>query len=334
MACRQQYLLLLQLTPLIWLALAAAAAAASGAKSDCPQSCGNNVSIPFPFGIGDECHIGEPWFNLSCNDSFNPAKPFWGDLEILNISLQGQLTFSSPVAKDCYNRSGETEGYDVSIELDDDAPFTLSSTRTIFAAIGCDSQAYIYPFIDRNDATGCLSTCQGMGMVENKSCSGIGCCQASIPSGVKNLVMRVRSFYNHSKVLDFNPCSYAFLIDKDHFEFSVDDLSVNTRYERDEPVQVVLDWTIANQTCETARRDAKTFACKSENSLCNDTDHGYRCYCRGGYRGNPYLNGGDGCVGMISTNAMKMSTVAEKKYVKTQMEVITASAALTNLWHI
>ncbi|RWR76958.1 wall-associated receptor kinase 2-like protein [Cinnamomum micranthum f. kanehirae] len=189
MACRQQYIYCcFSFTPLIWLALAAAAAAASGAKSDCPQSCGNNVSIPFPFGIGDECHIGEPWFNLSC----------------------------SPVAKDCYNRSGETEGYDVSIELDDDAPIhTLKHPYHIRKAIGCDSQAYIYPFIDRNDATGCLSTCQGMGMVENKSCSGIGCCQASIPLGCQEL-----------GDASWMICRF------------------NTRYERDEPVQVVLDWTI------------------------------------------------------------------------------------------
>ncbi|RWR76962.1 WAK-like protein [Cinnamomum micranthum f. kanehirae] len=303
MACRQQYLLLLQLTPLIWLALAAAAATASGAKSDCPQSCGNNVSIPFPFGIGDECHIGEPWFNLSCNDSFNPAKPYWGDLEILNISLQGQLTFSSPVAKDCYDRSGETEVYDAFIELDDDGPFTISSTRTIFTAIGCDTKAYIGPSKGADYTTGCMSICRGKGMVVNNSCSGIGCCQASIPSGVKNVEMFLNSYYNHSRVLDFNPCSYAFLIDKDQFKFTINDLLVNNRYERDQQVPAVLDWRIANQTCKIARRNAKTFACKSENSFCNDTDGlGYRCDCKQGYRGNPYLTEADGCVDIDECN--------------------------------
>ncbi|RWR76957.1 putative wall-associated receptor kinase-like protein 16 [Cinnamomum micranthum f. kanehirae] len=302
MACRQQDLLLLQLTPLIWLALAVAAAAASGAKSGCPEKCGD-VSIPFPFGIGDRCHIGMPWFNLSCNGSSNPAKPYWGALEILNISLQGQLTFSSPVAEDCYNRSGNTESYYVFIGLDDDAPFTLSSTRTIFTAIGCDTEAYIYPFMDRNDTTGCLSICEGKRMVVNNSCSGIGCCQASIPSGVKKLRMEVDSFHNHSRVLEFNPCSYAFLIDKDHFEFSDKDMIVKNKYERDIPVPVVVDWKIANETCETARRDEKTFACKSENSICNDTDGlGYRCDCKQGYRGNPYLTGGDGCVDIDECN--------------------------------
>ncbi|XXG55054.1 hypothetical protein AAC387_Pa03g2787 [Persea americana] len=292
MACRQQYLLLLQLTPVIWLA----AAAASGAKSSCPQKCGD-VSIPFPFGIGDGCNIGEPWFDLSCNSSVNPAKPYWGELEILNISLQGQLTFNSPVAEDCYNRSGSTESYNVSIQLYEDGPFTLSSTRTIFVAIGCDTDAYIYPFMDRTDATGCRSICEGKGMVVNNSCSGIGCCQASIPSGVKNLAMRVGSSGDHSRVLDFNPCSYAFLIDKNHFEFSVKDLYVNSKYERSIPVPVVVDWKIANETCERARRDAKTWACKSKNSICNNTDDGpgYRCYCKPGYRGNPYLTRGDDC---------------------------------------
>ncbi|RWR76954.1 WAK-like protein [Cinnamomum micranthum f. kanehirae] len=271
MACRQQYLLLFQLTPLIWLALAAAAA--SGDKSGCPQKCGD-VSIPFPFGIGDRCHIGKPWFNLSCNGgSSNPAKPYWGDLEILDISLQGQLRFSSPVAKDCYNRSGRRESNDpVSILLYEDGPFTLSSTRTIFTAIGCDTQGYIGPINGTDYITGCVSICQEMEKVDNNSCSGIGCCQSCIPSGVKNLQMYLNSFNDHSSVLDFNPCSYAFLIEKDHFEFSIKDLFFNSKYERDQPVPV------------------------SENSLCNDTDLGYRCDCEQGYRGNPYLTGGDGCV--------------------------------------
>ncbi|PPS14517.1 hypothetical protein GOBAR_AA06074 [Gossypium barbadense] len=54
----------------------------------------------------------------------------------------------------------------------------------------------------------------------NGSCSGVGCCQVSIPSGLENLNMSVLSYYNHTRVWDCNPCSYAFVVDESKFNFS------------------------------------------------------------------------------------------------------------------
>lgn len=110
--------------------------------------------------------------------------------------------------------------------------------------------------------------------------------------------MKATSSKNHSDVLGFNPCSFAFLIDQEKFKFSVTDLSRTSSYNKTTLVPVVIDWAIGNGTCESARRDAATFACVSENSNSSDSSDGpgYRCSCSQGYRGNPYLKGG--CKGM------------------------------------
>lgn len=295
---------LLQLILLLICLLAAAAAAASYAKPGCRDKCGN-VEIPFPFGIGDDCHRGgNHWFNLTCNESITTTpKLYWGDHhEVLNISLQGhQLTFNSFVAYDCYDKLGKRKREGAEIKLvGEDAPFTFSNDRTLFTAIGCDTEAFVGPYNNKSDATGCVSICSGLGIVLD-NCSGIGCCQAFIPPGLKNLSMVVDSFSNHSEVVDFNPCSYAFLVDKSEFNFNKSDLSNNSGYgdfgDHKKQVPVVVDWAISNQTCRSAKGDPKTFACISDNSSCHDSTIGflplgYRCNCDEGYGGNPYLTGG------------------------------------------
>nr|POF22618.1 wall-associated receptor kinase 3 [Quercus suber] len=102
--------------------------------------------------------------------------------------------------------------------------------------------------------------------------------------------MKVRSYYNHTDVWDFNPCGYAFVAEQGQFDFSSAYLK-NLTYEE---LPMVLEWAIGNETCKEAARNKTAFACK-RNSYCQDleTTSGYRCKCEQGYQGNPYLP--DGC---------------------------------------
>ena len=137
------------------------------------------------------------------------------------------------------------------------------------------------------------------------NCPGIGCCRTPIPQGATRLYIELTSFYNHTSVLDFNPCSFAFLIaDDDQFKFNISDLSARSQYNSypgyDKQVPLVLDWAIGNETCERAKENRTAYACKGLSACYNSTNGpGYRCNCSEGYEGNPYLEGG--CKGTVTS---------------------------------
>ncbi|CAL5386714.1 unnamed protein product [Camellia sinensis] len=208
------------------------------------------------------------------------------NIEITNIYLSGQLRISSKVAYDCFNEGGVSEDYsDHWTRL---AKFPVSNTRNKFTAVGCDSYAVISGSQGGKYDTGCLSLCDNINNVINGSCSGIGCCQTSIPKGVRSFNISVRSYDKHTLVWNFNPCSYTFVAEEAAYNFSSLDLA---NLQNRTMFPVVLDWSVGNQTCAEAKNNLTSFACKT-NSDCYDFDNGpgYHCNCSQGYEGNPYIN--------------------------------------------
>ncbi|XVF39218.1 hypothetical protein PTKIN_Ptkin01aG0017900 [Pterospermum kingtungense] len=260
------------------------------AKPNCQSQC-SDVSIPYPFGIGCDCNIDSK-FSITCNSTFNPPRPFLGKFVLLNISLDGQLRILTEVTYDCYDRFGRSSYLRRSLTLD---KFSINNTINKFTAIGCDTFALVRTFGGpSNYATGCLSTCTSTSDPVDGSCSGIGCCQASIPKEAWGYDISVNSFENHSKVLAENPCNYAFVAEDDNYTFSKSDLSGYVFQDRKFPF--TLDWTIGNTTCSESKKDTIKFACK-ENSKCLDSViGGYLCKCFDGFEGNPYLS--NGCQGI------------------------------------
>ncbi|KAL7246113.1 hypothetical protein ACSBR2_001279 [Camellia fascicularis] len=276
-----------------WVLLVAAFAAAAQTLPGCEDRCGN-ISIPYPFGTTEGCRIADD-FLVTCNNThYNPPKLFLNttesNLEITDIFLSGELRISSWIASDCYNKQR--------LRVINNEPwikmhkFPISNTRNKFIAVGCDTFAIIGGSEGRNYTTGCLSLCDSINNVINGSCSGIGCCQTSIPNGVRNFQFRVKSFENHTRVWDFNPCSYAFVAEETTYNFSSLDLADLQGRRR---VPVVFDWAVGDQTCDdhAAGKNLTSFACK-DNSDCEDFDNGpgYRCKCSKGYEGNPYIRNG------------------------------------------
>ncbi|XP_026442943.1 wall-associated receptor kinase 2-like [Papaver somniferum] len=149
--------------------------------------------------------------------------------------------------------------------------FTFSNTKNRFVGMGCNTWAYLKPDGNRSISAGCLSVCDKIEDSTDGSCNGVGCCQASVPAGLQNLNYSVGSMSN----------------------------------------TVVIEWTVGFQTCNEAKRNSTFYAC-GPNTDCTvpagDSTQGYRCNCKNGYRGNPYLNSSTagGCQGIDECNELEV----------------------------
>ncbi|CAO2838222.1 unnamed protein product [Amaranthus hypochondriacus] len=269
----------------------------------CQQKCGS-IDIPWPFGIGDGCFFEEhnnitfSSFEIHCNQSSTtPPTPIFGtNVEIENISiLEAELRIKLfSVAYKCYNQSGfEISRWFQWLNL---VSFIISSEKNKLIAIGCDTYAWFTGYRHKKTyQTGCMTKCVQMNDAIDGECSGIGCCQSALPTGIKNVTVGAYSFSNHTSVYSFNPCSVAFPVAKDAFKFYKRNLTQNFSADHRKRLPVVLNWSIGFKKCSKAEEDGSCL-CK-QNAKCYDTEYesGYRCKCKHGYAGNPYLP--RGCTG-------------------------------------
>ncbi|KAK1411315.1 hypothetical protein QVD17_37862 [Tagetes erecta] len=232
-------------------------------KPGCPTKCGD-VTVPYPFGIGADCFLNIS-FNLTCNTSFEPPKLSFGDgsIRIYNIS-DLELRISTIVSYNCYDQSGTlVVGYPYAwTSLGRQSGFTFSKKNI---------KAPNVPY---------------------GQCSGIGCCQISIPKGLSVYNSTLTTLQNHTDVWSFNKCSYGFLVEDNRFKFEgASDLSTNYSDFVEKirsTMPIVLDWVIEPE----GNCSIEVNTCKG-NSSCYDVEGGgYRCQCRRGYEGNPYLDPG------------------------------------------
>uniref|UniRef100_A0A0D9V0Z1 Protein kinase domain-containing protein n=1 Tax=Leersia perrieri TaxID=77586 RepID=A0A0D9V0Z1_9ORYZ len=262
----------------------------------CQTHCGD-VKIPYPFGIGKDCAI-DSGFELNCNVTADGSmKPFIINVEVLDISLvHGQTRALNSISTYCYNNSTQTMD-NTTFWLDfKNWPYRFSDVRNRFIVIGCNTLAYSY---NQNNRTGyttaCASVCGSTGALTNGSCAGVGCCQNAIPKGLTRYDVYFYRVYNDSDSWQFNPCSYAALVETDSFSFNTEYITTkrfNDTYKGRQPL--VLDWAIGDASCSVAQ-NMTSYACRSEHTICVDSKNGpgYLCNCTSGYQGNPYLR--DGC---------------------------------------
>nr|POF06197.1 wall-associated receptor kinase 2 [Quercus suber] len=258
------------------------------AKDGCEDHCGD-VGIPYPFGTREGCYANDS-FLITCNHTYNPPLAFLtdGNINVTDIWLSGEMRIYAFVANDCYNRTGGSARYNQPWLRS--GKFPISNTRNKFMAIGCDTYAVINGSRGTSYTTGCMSLCDSTRDVVEGSCSGIGCCETAILRGVMDFNISVWSYYQHRRVWEFNPCSYAFVAEEGTYNFSTQDL---LNFKGGYMMPMVLNWAIGDQNCSEAKKSFESYACMA-NSECHDSNNGpgYQCNCSKGYRGNPYLKGG------------------------------------------
>ncbi|CAB4306974.1 unnamed protein product [Prunus armeniaca] len=191
-------------------AAAITAEAAAQPRPGCLTQCGN-LTVPFPFAMEVGCYKDDKFF-INCSGSTNPPTAYLmkGNLPVTNIYLEeAELQIQLSAARDCYDKQGVPTNDSVGFRLSL-SNYTISSTKNKFIAIGCDTYALFTGYCADDEErfiTGCMSLCDSLNSAEKDSCSGIGCCQTSIPSGLKNQTLKLSSYYNHTLITGFNPCS-------------------------------------------------------------------------------------------------------------------------------
>ena len=211
--------------------------------------------------------------------------------------MAGEARVEVHTGYDCYN--GKSNYRSTPWVRLNDLPFTFSHTRNNFVVIGCDTYAFVTGERGVSYSEGCMSICansESFRDVPNGSCAGLGCCQITIPRGLKCFSTSPGSFDNYMYTQGFKRCGYFFLAEEGAHKFSQSDLKSNRIQSK---LPLVLDWSIANLTCAEAKKNRATapYACIGDNSECVDSNNGigYLCNCSDGYEGNPYVNGS--CVG-------------------------------------
>ncbi|TVU14275.1 hypothetical protein EJB05_37735, partial [Eragrostis curvula] len=262
------------------------------AKPGCREKCGN-LTIPYPFGIGLGCYY-DHGFDLSCEDNRTFMHNSSSLMEIYDISLlTGQARVTTLIASRCYN---DTSGW---ASTSTARFFTLSSKANKLTAVGCNTLAFLGGFNEHRAAAGCFSMCLDKQSVDRSGqCSGMGCCQTSIASNLTSFNITFDERYDNSEVQEFNPCSYAFVVEEDWFKFEASYLEGNNFTEKfKDGVPAVLDWVAGRTYCDEAVKNMSSYACISKNSQCIKSPNaiGYLCSCNNGFAGNPYLV--DGCQG-------------------------------------
>ncbi|CAN1251697.1 Wall-associated receptor kinase 2 [Linum perenne] len=251
-------------------------------SDECSDRCGN-ITVPYPFGIGNpKCAISSS-FLFNCNSS---QLVFGRNIAVQNISIE-EGTFSGVMlaAYRCYNETGSMDRYrfNPAIRLGT-GPFRFSNVYNKLTAFGCDTLAFM---TDSRGTFGNVSA--AVNATSAAICAGIGCCQSSIPLGLKTLNFTVSSSKNHRGIVKWNPCDYAFLADVRVFGIGGVRLS---EFPDRNPTRssTAIEWVVEEKRCDVAKSNTTSYACRA-NSDCvySENGNGYRCLCKPGFRGNPYL---------------------------------------------
>ncbi|KAJ3689508.1 hypothetical protein LUZ61_018672 [Rhynchospora tenuis] len=197
-----------------------------------------------------------------------------------------------PVQPSTHNLTQVQYLADLNLNLDlEGTPFTYSHNHNNLNVLGCDAFVVLENLVI-NGSSGCVSFCPNKESIKDGKCMGAGCCQSSIPPGLKSFNITSYSIKNltASTLTGISGCTQFFVGEMESSQFKSNYVVGGGEISS---WPVVLEWAIGNESCATAM-GKPGYACLGENSSCYNIKmgKGYRCNCKDGFKGNPYVLGG------------------------------------------
>ncbi|KAL7204862.1 hypothetical protein ACSBR2_017887 [Camellia fascicularis] len=298
---------------LLWLTKTSALVNASLAKDGCQAECGN-ISIPYPFGIGQNCYF-DTWYSVECK---NNTKPYLTsiNLEVLEISIDymdsyvqvnGPVISANCPESDTTVNNNENTATDTATRMVDmrNSPFVLSTAANIFMAVGCNNHA-VMTYANDSTIAGCISICDTSTRTSGGSCFGSNCCQSPITRlDLQAFKLNLQRLHQTLRVGSSQPsCINALLVDQKWLtSYLTDPFAV----QKMSHVPVVLNWELYLSAEKYYNSSASFYDALGINPygygtycydsgtmlpISNGTSIRFKCYCESRSQGNPYLPSG------------------------------------------
>lgn len=283
-----------------------------GAIPGCTSKC-HNISIPYPFGIGDErCYFHEG-FKLACKTEEDPPGLYMNNAGYRVVGVKwktSRVVYLDTSVHKLLGKSRYDENWNLS--LLDDRLYRVSTAQNVFVALGCGFRFSVSLPGAGVSANTCDSKCQtGYPKVPiDGTCTGIGCCSIAVSEDSNSYAIKLVPLDEAANSTMSGPrdlFNATYFVEKGEYwrrkgstiplqKYAASLVGASPESAPPVPTYTVVNWMFGNLSCAEAQRSNNS-GCLSDKSDCHDEPpRGYKCQCHQGYDGNPYMP--NGCQGM------------------------------------